>query len=80
MSSTQSDKTVYHTETSKQAEQIRGLLLKLKPRPFVYVYPIESGYDISVASEWGTSMSEEGLLEVKQYLIEEMAAAVASEN
>lgn len=80
MSTAQSDKTVYHTETSKLAEQARGLLLRLKPRPFIYVYPTTSGFDINIASEWGTAMSEEELLKAKQYLIEGMAARAALEK
>jgi hypothetical protein len=68
-----SDQQVYHATNLEVAEMVRKLLLKHKPRPCVYVYPVNpksetTEYDINVATEWGTCPSEEFLTQLKAYL------------
>jgi len=66
------DKKIYSTPSSKQIEKARKLLLAERPRPFIYVYVVENGFDLHVANEWGTAPSVELVIELKQLLAENM--------
>jgi hypothetical protein len=72
-----SDKLVYHASSLDLAERVRRLLLQHKPRPCVYVYPVdpkaeEIEYDIRVATEWGSAPSDEFVTQLKAYLHTEL--------
>jgi len=73
MAAERHDKKIYSTPSSEQVERARRLLLKLKPRPFVYVYIVKDGYDLHVANEWGSMPTAEYIVELKQLLAEKMA-------
>lgn len=72
-----SDKLVYHANNLDTAEHVRKLLLRHRPRPCVYVYPVDpkvetTEYDIKVSTEWGTCPSEEFVTTLKAYLNTEL--------